>query len=518
MSPGIWIAIAVGAAVLGLAAGFIGGVIHRRRIAEKTIGSAEAEAKKIMTDAANAAEQAKKDSIAEAKSEILALRTETDKELRDRRSEIQRSERRLSQREENLDKKTEAFERKETALADKLKAADEKLVDAGNYKRQQSELLERISGMSRDQAKVFLLQSMEEGLEHEKAVRIRNFQARFEDEKDELARELVTTAIQRCAADITGEVTVSVVQLPNDEMKGRIIGREGRNVHTIEQLTGVDLIIDDTPETIIISCYDQARREIARILLERLIADGRIHPARIEEVYKKARDEIMNKQKQAGEKAVIEAGVNGVSAEMRMILGALYYRTSYGQNVLRHSVEVSLLAGTLAAEIGADVKLAKRAGLLHDIGKTLSNRPEGGSHVDLGVDLARKNHESEAVIHAIAAHHGDIEAKSTVAVLVQAADAISAARPGARRENVENYIARLQNLEKITSEFDGVEKCYAIQAGREVRVIVKPDQIGDDAMPVLARKIADKIEQELDYPGMVKINLIRETRTFEYAK
>ncbi|MBQ9879552.1 MAG: DUF3552 domain-containing protein, partial [Clostridia bacterium] len=295
------------------------------------MGSAEAEAKKIMTDAANAAEQAKKDSIAEAKSEILALRTETDKELRDRRSEIQRSERRLSQREENLDKKTEAFERKETALADKLKAADEKLVDAENYKRQQSELLERISGMSRDQAKVFLLQSMEEGLEHEKAVRIRNFQARFEDEKDELARELVTTAIQRCAADITGEVTVSVVQLPNDEMKGRIIGREGRNVHTIEQLTGVDLIIDDTPETIIISCYDQARREIARILLERLIADGRIHPARIEEVYKKARDEIMNKQKQAGEKAVIEAGVNGVSAEMRMILGALYYRTSYGQ-------------------------------------------------------------------------------------------------------------------------------------------------------------------------------------------
>ena len=409
------------------------------------------------------------------------------------------------------------MEKKEEALSEKLKEADAKLVEVEQIKKSQFDMLEKISGFTKEQAKALLLQNLDEELTHDKAVRIMDYEQRTKDEADALAREIITTAIQRCAADHASEATVSVVSLPNDEMKGRIIGREGRNIRTLETITGVDLIIDDTPEAITVSSFEPVRREIARLTLEKLISDGRIHPARIEEMYEKAKREVEQTIRQTGERAVIDAGVNSIHPELVKLLGKLKYRTSYGQNVLNHSLEVSYLAGLMAAEIGADVKTAKRAGLLHDIGKALDREFEG-SHIDLGVEYAKKYRENDQVVHAIAAHHGDIEAKTIVACLVQAADAISAARPGARRENVQNYIKRLEKLEEIATSFDGVEKSYAIQAGREVRIMVKPDVVSDDQMTIIAHDVVKKIEDELEYPGQIKVHIIRENRAIEYAK
>lgn len=409
------------------------------------------------------------------------------------------------------------MEKKEEALSEKLKEADAKLVEVEQIKKSQFDMLEKISGFTKEQAKALLLQNLDEELTHDKAVRIMDYEQRTKDEADALAREIITTAIQRCAADHASEATVSVVSLPNDEMKGRIIGREGRNIRTLETITGVDLIIDDTPEAITVSSFEPVRREIARLTLEKLISDGRIHPARIEEMYEKAKREVEQTIRQTGERAVIDAGVNSIHPELVKLLGKLKYRTSYGQNVLNHSLEVSYLAGLMAAEIGADVKTAKRAGLLHDIGKALDREFEG-SHIDLGVEYAKKYRENDQVVHAIAAHHGDIEAKTIVACLVQAADAISAARPGARRENVQNYIKRLEKLEEIATSFDGVEKSYAIQAGREVRIMVKPDVVSDDQMTIIAHDVVKKIEDEVEYPGQIKVHIIRENRAIEYAK
>ena len=409
------------------------------------------------------------------------------------------------------------MEKKEEALSEKLKEADAKLVEVEQIKKSQFDMLEKISGFTKEQAKALLLQNLDEELTHDKAVRIMDYEQRTKDEADALAREIITTAIQRCAADHASEATVSVVSLPNDEMKGRIIGREGRNIRTLETITGVDLIIDDTPEAITVSSFEPVRREIARLTLEKLISDGRIHPARIEEMYEKAKREVEQTIRQTGERAVIDAGVNSIHPELVKLLGKLKYRTSYGQNVLNHSLEVSYLAGLMAAEIGADVKTAKRAGLLHDIGKALDREFEG-SHIDLGVEYAKKYRENDQVVHAIAAHHGDIEAKTIVACLVQAADAISAARPGARRENVQNYIKRLEKLEEIATSFDGVEKSFAIQAGREVRIMVKPDVVSDDQMTIIAHDVVKKIEDELEYPGQIKVHIIRENRAIEYAK
>lgn len=512
-----WIILVVASAVIAGVVCFILGGIHRRKVAEKAIGSATEEANRIITQAINQAETKKKEAVIEAKDEIHKLRTETDRDIRERRSELQRQERRIIQKEENLDKKTEQLEKKDEILNKKIKDIDARLLDIESVKKSQFEMLERISGFSKDQAKVYLLQSLEEGLTHEKAVKIMEFTQQTKDEADRIAREIIGTAIQRCAADHASEATVSVVALPNDEMKGRIIGREGRNVRTLETITGVDLIIDDTPEAITVSSFDPVRREVARVTLEKLILDGRIHPARIEEMYEKARREVDASIKQAGDRAVVDAGVNGLHPELVKLIGRLKYRTSYGQNVLNHSLEVSFLAGLMAAEIGADVKTAKRAGLLHDIGKALDHEFDG-THIELGVEYARKYKENEAVIHAIQAHHGDVEAKTVVACLVQAADAISAARPGARRENVQNYIKRLEKLEEIATSFNGVDKSFAIQAGREVRIMVKPDVVSDDQMVLIARDIVKKIEDELEYPGQIKVHLIRESRAFDYAK
>ena len=420
-------------------------------------------------------------------------------------------------KEENLDKKLEHLESKEEIVQQKNKEADERLEEAESVKRSQFEVLERISGFSTEQAKEYLLKNLENELVHEKAVKIMEIEQQTRDEADSKAREIISLAIQRCAADHVAEATISVVPLPNDEMKGRIIGREGRNIRTIETLTGVDLIIDDTPEAITLSSFDPVRREIARIALERLISDGRIHPARIEEMVEKARREVDATIKQEGERAIIEAGVNGIHPELVKLLGRLRYRTSYGQNVLNHSLEVAYLSGIMASELGLDPTIARRAGLLHDIGKSLDHEIEG-SHVDIGVDVARKYKESEAVIHAIHAHHGDVEAKTVIACIVQAADAISAARPGARRENLENYIKRLEKLEEVASSFEGVERCFAIQAGREIRIMVKPEVVNDERMIPLAREICKKIESDLDYPGQIKVNIIRESRAIEYAK
>lgn len=496
---------------------FILGGLHRKRIAEAAIGSAEQEANKIVSDAIAAAEAKKKEAILEAKDEIHKQRTETERELRERRNEVQRMERRINQKEETLDKKTENLEKKEEALNKKIKAADEKLEEVESLKKSQFDMLERISGFTQEQAKTYILNILEENLDHEKAVKIQEFEQRTKDESEQLAREIITTAIQRCAADHAAEATVSVVALPNDEMKGRIIGREGRNVRTLEMITGVDLIIDDTPEAITISSFDPVRREVARVTLEKLISDGRIHPARIEEMYDKAKREVEATIKQTGERALIDAGVNNVHPEIVKLLGKLRYRTSYGQNVLNHSLEVSYIAGLMASELGTDVKTAKRAGLLHDIGKALDHEMEG-SHVDLGVEFAKRYKENENILHAIKAHHGDVEAKTIVAVLVQAADAISAARPGARREDIQNYVKRLEKLEEIATSFDGVDRSFAIQAGREVRVMVKPDVVNDEKMVLLAREIAQKIESSMEYPGQIKVNLIRESRTTDYAK
>ena len=493
------------------------GIAHRKAQAEGVIGSAEKEAERIIEAAKEEAESKKKIALVEAKDEIHKSRTELEKEIKDRRAELSRQERRVQQKEENLDRKTDNIEKKDEQLQRKLKNADEKLEEAEKIRRSQLDTLEKISQFTMEQAKEHLLSMLENELAHEKALKIREYEQQLKDECEEKARDLISLAITKCAADQVAETAVSVVPLPNDEMKGRIIGREGRNIRTLETLTGVELIIDDTPEAITLSCFDPTRREIARIALEKLIADGRIHPSRIEEMVEKAKREVEHKIKQEGERAVLETNVHGLNHELVKLLGRLRYRTSYRQNVLTHSVEVAHLAGIMASELGVDANLARRAGLLHDIGKALSYEIEG-SHVQIGVDVCRKYKESAEVIHAVEAHHGDVEIKTVTAALVQAADAISAARPGARSENYENYIKRLQKLEEICSSYEGVDKSFAIQAGREVRIMVVPEQINDEKMVIVAREIAKKIEEEMEYPGQIKVHLIRESRVTEYAK
>ncbi len=515
----LWLALVIAAVTLivGAAVGFVSGVLHRKKVAENEIGSAEQEAKRIISDAMKTAETKKKEAIIEGKDEVHRLRNEAEKDINERRKEVQRQERRLQQKEETLDKKLDNLEKKEEVVAGKLKDADKKLEEVETIKKSQFEMLERISGYSVEQAKAYLLEQLDGELTHEKSVKIMEYEQQLKDEADKKARNIISLAIQRLAADHVTEATVSVVPLPNDEMKGRIIGREGRNIRAIETLTGCDLIIDDTPEAITLSCFEPVRREIARVALEKLISDGRIHPARIEEMVDKSRREVEATIKSAGEHAVIDAGVGSLHPELVKLLGRLRYRTSYGQNVLNHSLEVSYIAGMMATELGLDPAVAKRAGLLHDIGKALDHEMDG-SHIELGVDVARKYKESDAVIHAIHAHHGDIEAKTIVACLVQAADAISAARPGARRENLENYIKRLEKLESVASSFEGVDTTFAIQAGREIRIMVKPEVVSDEKMAVLARDICQKIESELEYPGHIKVHIIRESRAIDFAK
>ena len=496
---------------------FAGGVLYRKKVAEREIGSAEAEATRLINEAIRNGENRKKEMLLEAKDEIHKSRTEHDREVKERRAELTKQERRLEQKETTLDRKTEAFERKEEDLNKRLAAVAQTQAEAEKVRQQQLETLEQLSGLTQEQAKQYLLESIENDVRHEAAMKIKEIEQQLKDEAEEKGREIIATAIQRCAADHAAETTVSVVPLPNDEMKGRIIGREGRNIRTLETITGVDLIIDDTPEAITVSSFDPVRREVARLALEKLIDDGRIHPTHIEEMVEKARREVDAVIRSEGERAVLETGVRGLHPELQKLLGKLYYRTSYGQNVLQHSIEVSHIAGMMAAELGADVQAAKRAGLLHDIGKALDHEFEG-THVALGVEYARKYREKEDIIHAIQAHHGDVECKTLVACLVQAADAISAARPGARRENLENYIKRLEKLEEITGSYPGVEKSYAIQAGREVRVMVKPEQVSEDEMVILARELAKRIESELEYPGQIKVHVLRETKVVEYAK
>ena len=496
---------------------FILGVTYRKKVAEKEIGSAEEEAKRIINEAIRGGESKKREMLLEAKEEIHKSRTEYEKEVKERRSELQKQERRLQQKEESLDKKLDIHEKKEEDLAKKIANVQAQQEEVASLKRSQMEMLEKISGLTQDEAKAYILKGVEDDVRHETAVKIKEIEDQLKDEADQKAREIITTAIQRCAADHAAEVTVSVVPLPNDEMKGRIIGREGRNIRTLETITGVDLIIDDTPEAITVSSFDPVRREVARLALEKLIADGRIHPTRIEDMVEKARREVDHTIKQEGERAVFETGIHGLHPELIKLLGRQKYRTSYGQNVLNHSIEVAHIAGLLASELGVDVTLAKRAGLLHDLGKSVDHEMEG-SHVQLGVELAKKYKENPVVINAIEAHHGDVEPQTVIACLVQAADAISAARPGARRENVENYIRRLEKLEDLTSSFPGVEKSYAIQAGREVRIMVKPEEVTEDNMILLAHDVARKIEAELEYPGQIKVNVIRETKAVEYAK
>ena len=503
--------------VVGLAIGFFIGMIYRKKVAEREIGSAEMEATRLINEAIRSGESRKKEMLLEAKDEIHRSRTEHDKEVKERRAELSKQERRLEQKETTLDKKTEAFERKEEELNKKLQKVAETQAQAEEIKKQQMETLEKISELTREQAKAYLLENVEQEVRHEAAMKIKEIEAQLKDEAESTAREVIATAIQRCAADHAAETTVSVVALPNDEMKGRIIGREGRNIRTLETITGVDLIIDDTPEAITVSSFDPVRREVARLALEKLIADGRIHPTRIEDMVEKARKEVDRTIREEGERACYETGVHNLNPELVKILGRQKYRTSYGQNVLNHSIEVSHIAGLMAAELGVDVALAKRAGLLHDLGKSIDHEVEG-SHVQLGADLVRKYKENPVVINAVEAHHGDVEPKTVIAVLVQAADAISAARPGARRENVENYIRRLQKLEELTGSYPGVDKAFAIQAGREVRIMVKPEVVTEDNMILMARDIAKKIEAELEYPGQIKINVIRETKAVEYAK
>ena len=513
----VTVIIAVAAALIALAAGFAAGYQRRRAAAEREIGSAEEEARRIINDAIKSAENKKREATVEAKEEILKARSEFDKEVKDRRNEIQRQENRLNSKEENMDRKIENLERKEENVNARIAQLEAEKQELDKMKDSQLELLERISGLTVEEAKRYLIDQLADDVTHEQALKLKEIQARYKEEAETYAREQIALAIQRCAADHVAEATVSVVPLPNDEMKGRIIGREGRNIRTLETMTGVDLIIDDTPEAITVSCFDPVRREIARLALEKLILDGRIHPTRIEEMVEKAKREVDATIRAEGERAVFETNVHGLNPELVKLLGRQHYRTSYGQNVLNHSIEVSQLAGLLAAEIGVNVAEAKRAGLLHDLGKSIDHEVEG-SHVQIGVELARKYRESENVIHAIEAHHGDVEARTIVACLVQAADAISAARPGARKENVEYYIKRLEKLEELTSSFAGVDKAYAIQAGREVRIMVNPEAIPEDRMVLLAREIAKKIEDELEYPGQIKVNLIRETKAIEYAK
>ena len=507
---------AIGVA-LGAIVGIVLGYIIRKSSAEKRIGSAEAQAKKLLEDAMRNAESKRKEMILEAKEKILADKNDFDNEVKERRGELSRQESRLNTKEENLDRKAEAIEKKDEILTKKIKENEELGEKVRAIREEQLKLLEKISGYSIEEARALLIKNLEDEVKHEQAQKLMELEAEFKEEADKKAKNIISLAIARCASDHVSEATISVVPLPNDDMKGRIIGREGRNVRAIESLIGVELIIDDTPEVITISGFDPVRREIARIALEKLISDGRIHPTRIEETVEKARKEVDASIKQAGEKATFEIGVHGLNIELVKLLGRLKFRTSYGQNVLTHSIEVAELAGVIAGELGADVTLAKRAGLLHDIGKALTAEIEG-SHVQIGVDVAKKYKESKEIIHAIEAHHGDVEAHSIIAVIVQAADAISAARPGARRENLENYIKRLEKLEEIAKSFEGVEKTFAIQAGREVRIMVKPEQINDDKMALVAREIVKKIESEMEYPGQIKVNLIRESRVVDYAK
>ncbi len=508
---------AVIAGVVCLIVGVAVGILYRKNTAEKEIGSAEQEATRIVNVAIKEAENKKREMVLEAHESIQKERVAFDADVKERRSDLQKQERRLQQKEDNLDRKTDVMEKKEEKLQSKLVAVEKTKEEVKQLKKAEMELLERLSGLTAEEAKAYLIHQLADEVTHEEAVKLKEIQAKYKEEAETYAREQIALAIQRCAADHVAETTVSVVPLPNDEMKGRIIGREGRNIRTLETLTGAELIIDDTPEAITVSCFDPVRREITRIALERLITDGRIHPARIEEMVEKAKREVEATIKSEGERAVLETNVHGLHPELVKLLGRQHYRTSYGQNVLSHSIEVSHLAGLLAAELGADVTMAKRAGLLHDLGKSVDHEIEG-SHVQIGVDLARRYKESEEVVHAIAAHHNDIEPQTIVACLVQAADAISAARPGARRENVENYIKRLEKLEEISTSFRGVEKAYAIQAGREVRIMIKPDEVDEDRMALLAREIANKIEEEMEYPGQIKVNLIRETKAVEYAK
>ena len=517
MSPILTVVLVLVAAAVAGALGFYLGGENRKRTAEAKIGSAEEEAKRIVNDAIKAAEQKRKETIIEAKDEAFKLKSDADKEIKDRRAEITRQERRIDQKEEALDKRTAQMERKEEDLKRRSETVEARLDELEQLKLRQTEKLETIAAMSKEDARAVLLKQVDDELTHEKAMKISAYQANMKDECDNLARELIGQAIARCAADATSEATVSVVPLPSDEMKGCIIGREGRNIRALETATGCDLIIDDTPEAITLSSFDQTRREVARMALERLIADGRIHPARIEETVDKCRRELEIQMKREGDKAVMELGIHSLHPDLVKLIGRLKYRTSFGQNVLSHSLEVAWLAGLMAGELGVNVQLARRAGLLHDIGKALDHEIEG-SHVQIGVDICKKYRENPQVIHAIEAHHGDVEPKTTLAFIIMAADAISAARPGARRENMESYIKRLETLEALCNGFEGVESSYAVQAGREVRILVQPDKVSDDEVILLARNVAKKIENELDYPGQIKVSVIRESRATEYAK
>ena len=492
-------------------------VAYRKKSYESKIGSAEEKSREIIDEALKAAETKKKEALLEAKEENLKARNELEKETKERRAEIQRYERRVLSKEENLDKKTEAMEKKESSLASREESLKRRTAEVEELFAKEQEELEKISGLTTDQAKEYLLKSVEEDVKHDTAKLIKELESKAKEEADKRAREYVVTAIQRCAADHVAETTVSVVQLPSDEMKGRIIGREGRNIRTLETMTGVELIIDDTPEAVVLSGFDPIRREVARIALERLIVDGRIHPARIEEMVEKAQKEVENMMREEGEAAILEVGIHGIHPELVKLLGKMKFRTSYGQNALKHSIEVAQLSGLLTSEIGVDVRMAKRAGLLHDIGKSVDHEMEG-SHIQLGSELCKKYKESAVVINAVESHHGDVEPTSLISCIVQAADTISAARPGARRETLETYTNRLKQLEDITNAFKGVDKSFAIQAGREVRIMVVPDQISDDDMVLLARDISKRIEDELEYPGQIKVNVIRESRVTDYAK
>ena len=517
MTAWIIAGLAVVAAIVSSYVCFRFGYRKRQTEAESMIGSAEEEAKRIVNDAIKTASQKRKEAVVEAKEQAFKLRAEADKEIKERRSEISRQENRLNQKEENLDRKTAALEKKEEDLKSRSQLVEARLDEVEQIKARQMDKLETIAGMTQDDAKEVLLAKLDEELVHEKAMRVAAYETNLKDEAETMARKIIGQAIARCAADHSSDATVSVVSLPSDEMKGRIIGREGRNIRALETATGVDLIIDDTPEAITLSSFDQTRREVARMALEKLIGDGRIHPARIEEVVEKCRRDLEMQMKRDGEHAVMELGIHSLHPDLTKLIGRLKYRTSFGQNVLNHSVEVAWLSGLMAAEMGLNVQQARRAGLLHDIGKALDHEIEG-SHVQIGVDICRKYKENPAVIHAVEAHHNDVEPKTPLAFIVMAADAISAARPGARRENLESYIKRLENLEEISCSFEGVESAFAVQAGREVRIMVKPDQINDDSLILLARSITKKIEDELDYPGQIKVNVIRESRAVEFTK
>ena len=515
--PVILLVILIVLAVVLIAVAFFVGIQYRKKVGEAQIGAAETKAREIIDDALKTADAKKREMLVEAKEEALKTKNEIDREVKERRGEVQRQEKRLIQKEESLDRKGEALEKKEAQVTKRLEEMDKKNKEISKIHEEKLAELERVSGMTSDQAKVILLQSVEEDVKHEMATILKENEVRTKEEANKRAKEIITEAIQRCAADHVAESTVSVVPLPSDEMKGRIIGREGRNIRALETMTGIDLIIDDTPEAVILSGFDPIRREIARIALEKLIVDGRIHPARIEEMVNKATKEVENKIREEGEAASFDTNVHGLHPELIRLLGRLKYRTSFGQNVLKHSIEVAHLSGLLAGELGLDIRMAKRAGLLHDIGKAIDHEMEG-SHVSLGAQLLKKYHESKTVINALEAHHGDVEPESLIAVLVQAADSISAARPGARRETLENYISRLETLEAIANDFSGVSKSYAIQAGRELRLVVVPEQVNDDEMRVLARDVAKRVEAEMEYPGQIKINVIRETRVVDYAK